>query len=155
MLREGEIPDDLVLVVRASPATRQECLADIVGDAVRSGRLYAVTDRDGQREVLFGISVFARRPGVAPVEVLARFDMAPAYLEVSVGELREAGFEVLPTGVNPDHYDVQLVGGQREDDLEPLAAIRAAAERLVVAAGNLRPNPAYAGDSGRPSEEPS
>lgn len=155
MLREGETPDDLVLVIRASPATRQECIADIAADALRSGRLYAVPGAAGRREVLFGISVFARRVGVAPVEVLARFDAAPAYVEASVGTLRSAGFEVLPTGVNPDHYDVQLVGGQGEEDLEPLAAIRAAAERVVLAAGDLRPNPAYSGISGRPSEEPS
>jgi hypothetical protein len=154
MVREGETPDDLVLVIRASPATRSECMADFVADAVRSGRLYVVADRSGRREVLFGVSVFARRPGVTPVEVLARFDAAPAYLETSVGNLREAGFEVLPTGVNPDHY-VQLVAGQREEDLEPLAALRAAAERLVLAAGDLRPNPAYAGGSGQLSEEPS
>lgn len=130
-------------------------MADIVADAVRSGRLYVVADRSGRREVLFGVSVFARRPGVTAGEVLARFDAAPAYLETAVGSLREVGFEVLPTGVNPDHYDVQLVGGQGEEDLEPLAAIRSAAERLVLAAGDLRPNPAYAGASGRPSEEPS
>jgi hypothetical protein len=69
--------------------------------------------------------------------------------------VREAGFEVLPTGVNPDHYDVQLVGGQREEDLEPLAAIRGAAERLVAAAGDLKPNPAYSGGIDRSSPEPS
>lgn len=155
MVREGETPNDLVLLIRASPATRSESVADLVADATRSGRLYVLTDASGRREVLFGVSVFARRPGVAPIEVLARFDAAPAYLEASVRKLREAGFGVVPTGVNPDHYDIQLVGGQREDDLEPLAAIRAAAERLVEAAGDLRPNPAYAGGSGRPLEEPS
>ena len=105
--------------------------------------------------MLFGISVFARRPGVALVEILARFDMGPAYLEAAVGSLRAAGFGLLPTGVNPDHYDVQLVPGQREEDLEPLAAIRGAADRLVAVAGDLRSNPAYAGVSGQPSEEPS
>ena len=64
MVRGDETPDDLVLVIRASPATRPECVADLVADAVRSGRLYVVADRHGRREVLFGISVFARRPGV-------------------------------------------------------------------------------------------
>lgn len=155
MLREEGPPDDLVLVIRACPATREECVADIVADALRSGRLYVVADPAGGREVLFGVSVFARRPGVAPVEILVRFDAAPAYLEAAVGNLRSAGFDVLPTGGNPDHYDVQLVPGQREEDLEPLAAIRAAADRLVAAAGDLLPNPAYAGASGQPSEEPS
>ena len=79
--RGDETPDDLVLVIRASPATRPECIADLVADAVRSGRVYAVAGSSGRRQVLFGVSVFARRPGVAPIEVLARFDAAPAYLE--------------------------------------------------------------------------
>lgn len=61
---------------------------------------------------------------------------------------------MLPTGVNPDHYDVQLVGGQREEDLEPLAAIRAAAQWLVALAGDLMPNPAYSGGVGRAPQEP-
>jgi hypothetical protein len=155
MVRGGDTPDDLVLVIRACPATRQECVADLVADALRSGRLYVVADREGRPEVLFGISVFARRPGVALVEVLARFDSAPAYLEAAVGSLRGGGLDVLPTGVNPDHYDVQLVAGQREEDLEPLTAIKAAVDRLVAAAGDLRANPAYAGASGQLSEEPS
>jgi hypothetical protein len=96
MVREGEVPDDLVLVIRASPARRQDCIADIVGDAVRSGRLYSVADRNGQREVLFGISVCARRPGVTPVEVLARFDLAPAYLEAPVGACGRRGSRCSP-----------------------------------------------------------
>ena len=61
MVRADETPDDLVLVIRASPATRSECVADLVADAVRSGRLYAVAGSGGRREVLFGVSVFARR----------------------------------------------------------------------------------------------
>jgi hypothetical protein len=141
MLREGDIPDDLVLVIRASPATRQECIADIVADALRSGRIYAVADSRGRRQVLFGISVFARRPGVALVQVLARFDAAPAYLEAVVGSLRDAGFDVLPTGVNPDHYDVQLVPGQGEETWShspPSGRQRSGSWRLRGVSGRTR-----------------
>ncbi len=95
MVQEGATPDDLAVVIRASPATRSDCVAELVADATPSGWLYVVTEASGRREVLFGVSVFARRPGVAPIEVLTRFDAAPAYLEASVGELREAGFTVL------------------------------------------------------------
>jgi hypothetical protein len=46
-------------------------------------------------------------------------------------------------------------GRAADEDLEPLAAIRGAAERLVAAAGDLKPNPAYSGGIDRSSPEPS
>jgi hypothetical protein len=144
------VPDDLVVVVRATPASVEATVEDIAVDALESGRTYAVQDEAGEREPLFGVSVFARRPEVPVAEALARFDEAPSYLEARVGVLRSAGFVVLPTGANADHFDVQLLPGHADEDAgEPVVAVRDAAARLVAAAGELRRNPAYAGERHR------
>jgi hypothetical protein len=94
---------------------------------------------------LYGVSVFAR-PGVSPTAVLRRFASSPFYLEATAGDLRKAGFDVLPTGANPDHFDVLLVDGRHPDEpLLPVAELRVAAERLVTLCGEPRANPAYPG----------
>jgi hypothetical protein len=152
MVRDGEVLDDLLVVVRATPRRRDEAIADIAADALRSGRVYAVVE-SGRVVVLYGVSVFALRPGVPLAELLVRFDEAPSYLQAPIGRLREAGFDVLPTGVNPDHFDVQLLAGDGDGEPEPVEAVSAAAERLVLAAGDLRRNPAYTGSQDEPSEE--
>jgi hypothetical protein len=79
------------------------------------------------------------------IELLSRFDEAPSYLEAQVGALQSARFVVLPTDANVDHFDVQLLSGQAEVTDEPAAVVWEAAARLVAAAGELRPNPAYSG----------
>jgi homogentisate 1,2-dioxygenase len=132
------------VVIRASPASRVGAAEDIAEAARLSGEVYVVERGDGFREVLYGVSVHARRPGADP-DVLQRFTAAPAYLAAPVGRLRAAGFPVLPTGAHPDHFDVQLVAGQGEADPVTDEAIMAAAWRLVGAAGDLQPNPFYAG----------
>lgn len=114
LVRE-EVPDDTVLVVRATPGDREQAVRSIAEDAGLSGEIYVIELVDGYREVLHGVSVFARRPGVTVSEVLARFPVAPCYLETSSGRLRAAGFPVHPTGTNPDHYDVQLVTRSERD----------------------------------------
>ncbi|MGH9268110.1 MAG: hypothetical protein ACRD0D_08025 [Acidimicrobiales bacterium] len=85
-----------------------------------------------------GVSVFARQPGVAVAEILARFDDAPTYLEATVGALRGEAFTVWPTGTAPDHFDVQLLPGVAEDDSAPADAVCRAATRLIAIAGGLR-----------------
>jgi hypothetical protein len=104
---------------------------------------------DGRREILYGISVYAQREGHQVGNVLRRFAQAPSYAAFSVGEISTAGFEVIPTGTNPDHYDVQLIGRRFEG--EPAEAtdeeLRAAAARLLSTASRLAPNPAYAESS--------
>jgi hypothetical protein len=131
--------------LRASPAGRGEAVVDIVIDARSSAAAYDV-ERDGHREALFGVSVFAQRAGQEAGAVLERFPDAPIYLIITVGTVRALGFAVVATGVNADHYDVQLVPG-----VEPAAAasvserdLESAARRLVEAAED-RPNPAYDG----------
>lgn len=116
-------------------------------DAEVSGRVYAVLREDGSRTVLFGVSVFGRQSDAELLEILFRFPHALGFLEASVGQLRAAGFEVLPTGSHPRHFDIQLVGGVAEDAAQPsMADLRRAAYVILGVAGPTRANPAYAGN---------
>jgi hypothetical protein len=144
LVREGEDPGDLVVVVRAAPATPAEVVEDVVTAAEFSAEAYVVAQPDGTRELLYGVSVYARRPG-ADADVLRRFSASPYYFEVSVGLLTATGFPVLPTGADPDHYEIQLVPGRLEGDPADAALIARAASRLVARAGDLQLNPFYAG----------
>lgn len=156
MLRPVEAPDDLVLLIRAAPDNVEETIEDIAEDARDSADRYVIEGSAGERELLFGVSVFARSEAAAADEVLRRFARAPAYLEAPVGTIRRAGFSVLPTGDNTDHFDVQLIAGRVEEEgLAVILEVRQAAERLVRACGDLRPNPAYASSHQPLPEEPS
>lgn len=148
MLRTEGPPDDATLLIRAIPASIDEAVVDVAEDALESAAVYEVERPSGERVALYGVSVFARPHGMSSVEVLRRFASSAYYLEVTAGDVRAAGFDVLPTGANPDHFDVLLVGGRDPNDqLLPLAELRAAAERLVAVCGEAQPNPAYAGGS--------
>lgn len=108
----------------------------------------------GLREVLHGVSVFARPPEADVAAILDRFTGAPSYVEVAVGTLRAAGFAGYPTGFNVDHDDVQLLGGLRDDG--PAASssdLEQAAARLLANGGPLRRNPAYAGGTAASRQE--
>ena len=148
MLRPQGPPDDTALLIRATPASIDEATLDIAEDALESAAVYDV-ERPGEgRVALYGVSVFARPRGASPVEVLRRFASSPYYLEATARAVRVAGFEVLPTGANLDHFDVLLLDGRDPDDpLLPLTEVRVAAERLVAVCGDPRPNPAYPGGS--------
>ena len=124
----------------------------MVSDATESGRTYVIDRVDGRREILYGVSVYAQPRGQDVAEVLHRFSRAPCYVAVTVADLRPAGLEVIATGTNPDHFDVQLVTGRFDDDTEddPEDELRGAAARFLWAASNPISNPAYAGD---PEEE--
>ena len=150
MLRAEDPPDDLLVVVRATPGDRQLAEIKIAEDAAASALVYVVTD-GAEQVILHGVSVFAWRDGVDAAEVLRRVPFAPSCGAVTVGALRVAGFPVLPTGANPDHFDVQLVARRSPAD-GPADAERLAdaARRLLEVAGDLRPNPAYAGDQEAP-----
>jgi hypothetical protein len=102
-------------VLRAAAADSTRTIRNIVLDAHDSGTTYVIERPDARREVLYGISVYAQRDSVEADEVLARFTHAPHYLSATVGAIRGAGFEVIATGVNPDHYDVQLVADRYDD----------------------------------------
>jgi len=63
-----------------------------------------------------------------------------------VREVRSSGFDVVPTGANPDHFDLLLIDGRSPDlPLLSLAEVELAARRLVEVCGELHPNPSYAG----------
>lgn len=154
LVRAGEVPNDLLVVIRATPADREAAIDDMVEDADLSSRQYIVEVTPEDRELLYGVSVFARRPGVEVGTVIDRFTGAPAYMEVPVGMLRAAGFAVLPTGANVDHYDIQLVAGVHEDDPTPATGdLREAAARVLAAGSPLLPNPAYAGGTAESRQE--
>jgi hypothetical protein len=140
----SDVPHDLVVVIRAAPGTLDAAADDIAEAARVSAEVYVIQHEDGFRELLYGVSVYARRPGADP-DVLQWFSQAPTYLEAPVGRLRAAGFPVLPTGSHADHFDVQLAAGHGEEDPATEEAITAAAWRLVAAAGDLQANPFYAG----------
>lgn len=119
-------------------------MVEIAEDAAESANVYVITI-GGRTELLHGVSVFAQRDGIGVNLVLERFAYAPRYCAARVGDLRRAGFEVLPTGANLDHFDVQLVPGRSVEDgpADPTALARAALLMIQVA-GELLPNPAYA-----------
>jgi hypothetical protein len=143
MLRNEPPPNDLTVLLRAGAATATETLADMVLDARFTAAVYDI-ERGGDREALFGISVFAQRVGRRVDDVLERFPSAPTYLVTTVGVVRRLGFVVLASGANPDHYDVQLVDGVDGASVETVTddMIAATARRLLDAADS-RPNPAY------------
>jgi hypothetical protein len=114
LVRDEPPPDDALVVLRAAAPDRPRTLRNAALDATESGATYVVDRGDGRREVLYGISVFACRAGREPPEVLSAFALSPHYLELTVGQIREAGFDLIATGTNPDHYDVQLVAGRFE-----------------------------------------
>lgn len=154
LVRSSEPPPDLLLVIRATPADRADAVAEMVEDAELSARQYVVEAVTGTREVLHGVSVFARRPGVDVVTVVDRFIGAPAYFEVAIGALRAAGFEIYATGTNADHFDIQLIGGIHPDDPSASSgAVQEAAARVLAVGGSLQPNPAYAGKSAQSRQE--
>ncbi len=144
MLRPGAVADDLLVLIRAATVTAEETVEDIAADALASALIYVIESRPGYREPLFGVSVFARPPGVDVRVVLARFKDAPTFIEASVNILRSNGFSIWPTGGNTEHFDVQLLPGHSEDDVVPADTVRQAAAKLVSASGDLHPNPAYA-----------
>ena len=152
LVRIGEVPADLLVVIRAMPADRVRGVEEMMHGAILSAGAYVVERQDGVRRLLYGVSVFAQREGQDLTDVLYRFPAAPMFVAAPVGVIRRCGFEVLPTGSDPDHFDVQLIAGVNEADAPASEdEVRAAVNRLVDAAGDVRPNPSYA--VGRLEEE--
>jgi len=154
LVRAGDVPHDLLLVIRATPVDRDGAVAEMVEDAELSARQYVVGVAPESREVLYGVSVFAHRGSVGIAAVMDRFAGAPSYLEIAVGVLRAAGFKIYPTGTNTDHFDIQLIGGiSEEDPAVSTGDLEQAANRVLALGGPLRPNPSYAGGPGESRQE--
>lgn len=121
-LRQEQLPADAIVVVRGGRDTPDKLLSH----ALRTARAWSL---DGHP--LLGISVFAVLD--RPLEILLRerFSTFRTVYLPTVGGLVGAGFELLPTGLRP-HFTVHL---RSADERER--------ERLLVALGAARHNPAY------------
>lgn len=121
-LRPEPLPADTIVVVRGGRDTADKLLSH----AQRTARAWSL---DGHP--LLGISVFAVLD--RPLEILLRdrFSTFRTVYLPTVGCLVGAGFELLATGRRP-HFTVRL---RRADETER--------ERLLVALGAARDNPAY------------
>lgn len=154
-VRDEDPPDDLIVVVRAAGFDIDGTLADMVRDARYSGESYALDVGGGDREVLFGVSVFAVERDTTVGKVLEKFSESPRYLAVTVGKLRSAGYPVVATGTVANHFDIQLVSGIPADVPARYIEDGELASRAVTVvelAGPLRPNPAYTGQEPFPEE---
>jgi hypothetical protein len=125
IIRPDEPPDDLLLVVRGGRSS----LSDL--------NLERATGDCWQRYGFFGVSVFAA-PGDDLVSLSHSVGQIRRRPEVRVsrcGTLRESGFDVVATFVNPSHYSVVL------PDAGPQAF-----EQLRSCFSEPRVNPGYEAD---------
>lgn len=130
MRHDEPVPDDALVALRGGPDTRSL----IASHARRLNRLFLL---DGGP--LWGISVFVALESTGPASVegilQGRLPSYPSVYLPTVGALREAGFDLLPTFTRP-HFTVLMSG----PELAPA---------LFEALGELRDNP-YAVREGGP-----
>jgi hypothetical protein len=121
-LRDERPPDDSIIVVRGGPDT----LAKLAMHARRTHDAYVLDN-----EPLWGISVYCALDDLGPGSLdglLRRFASYRVVHLPRVGQLRRAGFPLLPSFGRP-HYTVRLNG----DDQATLS-------RLLGALGPTEPN---------------
>jgi hypothetical protein len=94
-VRAGDTPDDLVVVIPATPASRAQAADDIAEAARVSAEVYVILHENGFRELLFGVSVYARRPGVEP-------DVSAWRLVTAAGDLLPNPFYAGGGGESPE-----------------------------------------------------
>lgn len=121
-LRPEQPPDDVVVVVRGGTGT----LDKLRRHALRTARAW---DLDGAP--LHGISVFAVLDQSLDELLRARFTTFRAVHLTTAGALRDAGFELLTTGLRP-HLTVRLIDA---NDVE--------LQRLLALLGPARHNQQY------------
>ena len=122
LVRSGDGPMIFKSFSAARPATSPRASRTSWSRAARS-RTYVI-DQDGSRSVLYGVSVFVLGEDGVPRGASSRFAMAPGFIRAAVGTIRRAGFEVLPTGENRDHFDIQLLSGRSETEAAKLFSAR-------------------------------
>ena len=120
-LRVEVIDDEMIVVVRGGPVTTEK----FVEHAVRQAR-----DFTFRGAPMYSISVNLTVDGW-DLEALLAGPLASrsTYATATVGDVRNAGFELLPTFEAP-HYDLLLPGGQYPD-----------AERARAVFSDPEPNP--------------
>jgi hypothetical protein len=97
LIRLEEPPDELMLVIRATPESRSAAVEEMVDRALLSAGVYVV-ERQERRELLYGVSVFAHRRDEGAAGILERLRAAPMFVEAPVGVIAAAVLEVIPTG---------------------------------------------------------
>ena len=128
-LRKEPAADDEIVVVRGGPSTVEKLLA-------HARRTHDAFVLDGNP--LWGISVFCALDDIGPGSLDALLRRFASYRVVHlprVGQLREAGFDLLPTFKRP-HFTVALADPDEVD-------------RLLRALGNADPNPYHGRRPGR------
>lgn len=131
-LRREDLPADLVVVVRGG----RDSIDKLRRHALRTARAWSL---DGAP--LFGISVFAVLDRSLETLLSQRFGSFRTVHLTSAGQLREAGFELLPTGLRP-HFTVRVRTAEDEDW-----------QRLLAVLGPARDNPHYGQSAMRRKEE--
>jgi hypothetical protein len=128
-LRNEAAPDDGIVVVRGGPSSIEKLLT-------HARRTHDAFVLDGNP--LWGISVICALDDIGPASLdplLRRFASYRVVHLPYMGQLRDAGFDLLPTFKRP-HFTVRL---QSPDDVLP----------LLTALGNAEPNPYYGRRPGR------
>lgn len=121
-LRRESLPADTAVVVRGG----RDSIDKLRRHALRTARAWAL---DGLP--LLGVSVFAVLEEDLDTLLRARFATFRAVHLSSVSRVREAGFELLPTGLRP-HFTLRLHDAE-DGELQ----------RLVAVLGLARDNPGY------------
>ncbi len=130
-LRDERPPDDSIVVVRGGPTT----LAKLTQHARRTHDAYVL---DGQP--LWGVSVFCALDDIGSSSLSALLQRFASYRAVHLaraGQLRHAGFELLPTFGRP-HFTVRATS-DHPDELG----------RLLGALGDAERNPYHGRRPGR------
>lgn len=131
-LRREDQPVDVVVVVRGG----RDSIDKLRRHALRTARAWSL---DGAP--LLGISVFGVLDRSLETLLRQRFGSFRTVHLTSVGKLREAGFELIPTGLRP-HFTVRARTAEDED-----------LQRLLAVLGPARDNPHYGQSAMRREEE--
>jgi hypothetical protein len=115
-LRDEHPPANTIIVVRGGPATARQL-------TVHARRTHKAFVLDGQP--LWGVSVFGALDDLGPASLDGLLQRLWSYRVVhlpSAGQLRGAGFDLLPTFTRP-HFTLQLTSADEPELARLLAAL--------------------------------